>query len=223
MNKKIYLLLSVLLAWSFNLKAQTAEIESITATPGDNVTFDITVAGFPSNVGAISLFIGYDPNVLTFTGTTAGTITGYFVNNMTGSNQVGIQWTNPSGQSIDGVLLTLNFDYSQLGGMCDLTFNAGCEFADILLNTITVAYTPGHIGPDEGIATLTIPESAAVSGPVSVPIIASDFPSNVGAITLFIEYDNTVLSFAGTTPGTISGYFANASNGVIGITYTNVD
>ena len=128
MNKKIYLLLSVLLAWSFNLKAQTAEIESITATPGDNdVTFDVTVAGFPGNVGAISLFIGYDPNVLTYTGTTGGTITGFITNNMAGSNQVGIQWTNPIGQSIDGVLLTLHFDYNDLGGACALTFNPGCE------------------------------------------------------------------------------------------------
>lgn len=221
MNKKIYLLLSVLLAWSFNLKAQTAQIESITATPGDNVTFDITVAGFPSNVGAISLFIGYDPSVLTFSGTTSGTISGYFANNMAGTNQVGIQWTNPTGQAIDGILLTLNFQYSQLGGECDLTFDAGCEFADILLNTISVGFTPGHIGPAATVATLTIPDVAATTGPVSVPITAAGFPTNVGAITLFIQYDNTVLTFANTTPGTIMGYFANASNGVIGISYTN--
>ena len=72
MNRKIYLLLTVLLAWSFNLKAQTAQIESITANPGTSVSFDIDVAGLPTNVGAVSLFIGYDPNVLTFTGSTTG-------------------------------------------------------------------------------------------------------------------------------------------------------
>lgn len=222
MNKKIYLLLSVLLAWSFNLKAQTAEIESVEAVPGDNdVTFDLTVDDFPGNVGAISLFIGYDPSVLTYTGTDAGTISGFITNNMVGSNQVGIQWTNTDGQAIDGVLLTLKFDYSQLGGECDLTFNAGCEFADILLNSITVAYTPGHIGPGFGVASLTIPDKDAVAGPVSLPITAAGFPNNVAAMTLFINYDNTVLTFAGTTPGMLTDYFANASNGVIGITWSN--
>jgi hypothetical protein len=167
------------------------------------------------------LFIGYDPSVLTFSGTTSGTISGYFANNMAGTNQVGIQWTNPTGQAIDGILLTLNFQYSQLGGECDLTFDAGCEFADILLNTISVGFTPGHIGPDATVATLTIPDVAATTGPVSVPITAAGFPTNVGAITLYIQYDNTVLTFANTTPGTIMGYFANANNGVIGISYTN--
>ena len=67
MNRKIYLLLTVLLAWSFNLKAQTAQIESLTANPGSPVSFDIDVGGLPTNVGAVSLFIGYDPNVLTYT------------------------------------------------------------------------------------------------------------------------------------------------------------
>jgi hypothetical protein len=222
MNKKIYLLLSVLLAWSFNLKAQTAQIGSITATPGDNdVTFDLTVAGFPSNVGAISLFIGYDPNVLTYTGTSSVTISGFITNNMAGSNQVGIQWTNPSGQSVNGVLLTLHFNYNALGGECDLTFNPGCEFADIDLNSIPVGYTPGHIEADAGIATLTIQDKPAVAGLVPVVITAADFPANVGAITLYITYNPSVVTFVNTTPGQLTGYYANASNGVIGISWSD--
>ena len=72
MNKKIYLLLTVLLAWSFNLKAQTAQIESLTANPGASVSFDITLRDIPTTVGAVSLFIGYDPNVLTYTGSEPG-------------------------------------------------------------------------------------------------------------------------------------------------------
>jgi hypothetical protein len=223
MNKKIYLLLSVLLAWSFNLKAQTAVIGDTTATPGDNdVTFDLTVAGFPANVGAISLFIGYDPNVLTYTGTTGGTITGFITNNMVGTNQVGIQWTNPSGgQAIDGVLLTLHFDYNGLGGECDITFNPGCEFADIDLNTIPVGYTGGHIGPTAGTASLTIQDVPSTAGATPVLITAANFPANVGAITLFITYDPSVASFVNTTPGTLTSYFSNANNGVIGITWSN--
>jgi hypothetical protein len=220
MNRKIYILLTVLLAWSFGLKAQTAEIGSITAVPGSPVSFDITVADFPSNVGAISLFIGYDSSVLTFTGTTPGTISGYISNNMTGTDQVGIQWTNVSGQAIDGVLLTLNFTYNVLGGECDLTFDAGSEFTENDLDPITVSYTYGHIGPSAGIATLTIDDVYTSAGPTSANIDAAGFTSALGAITLYIHYDPAVASFTGTVAGTISGYYAWASNGVIGISWT---
>jgi hypothetical protein len=220
MNRKIYILLTVLLAWSFGLKAQTAEIESLTATPGAPVSFDITVADFPSNVGAISMFIGYDADVLTFTGTTAGTISGYISNNMTGTEQVGIQWTNPGGQAINGTLLTLNFTYNVLGGECDLTFDAGTEFTENDLDPITVAYTYGHIGPNANLPTLTIEDKNTAAGPTTVNIDAAGFSTALGAITLYIKYDPSVATFTGTVAGTITGYYAWASNGVIGVSWT---
>ena len=186
MNRKIYILLTVFLAMAFNLKAQTAQIESITANPGAPVSFDVDVAGLPSNIGAVSLFIGYDPNVLTFTGSTGDQLTGYILNNMTGSNQIGIQWTNPYGDNINGTLVTLNFQYSLLGGTCDLTFNPGCEFTDIDLNSLIVTYTNGSIGPNAGLATITIDELFAVAGPVSLGVTGSGFSQNAGAVTLYI-------------------------------------
>ena len=91
MNRKIYILLTVLLALSFGIKAQTAQIGTQTANPGTSVSFDIDVADLPTNVGAVSLFIGYDPNVLTFTGSIGDQLTGYILNNMVGTNQIGIQ------------------------------------------------------------------------------------------------------------------------------------
>lgn len=223
MNRKIYILLTVLLAWSFGLKAQTAQIESVTANPGDAVSFDIDVAGLPSNVGAVSLFIGYDPNVLTFTGSTGTQLTGYILNNMTGTDQIGIQWTNPLGEDINGTLVTLNFQYSPLGGACDLTFNPGCEFTDILLNTITVAYTNGGIGPNAGIATITIDEILAIAGPVSLGVTGSGFTGNAGAVTLFIEFDETVLTFSGFS-STLTGVLVNGDNttGLISVAYSSI-
>ena len=104
MNKKIYFILLALLAWSFNLKAQTAEIESLTAAPGASVSFDVTVADLPTDMGAITLFIGFDSGVLTYTGTTDGTISGYVANNM--GSQIGIQWTTTdlvNGEDVNGV------------------------------------------------------------------------------------------------------------------------
>ena len=224
MNKKIYLLLIALLAWSMNSIAQTAEIESVTAAPGASVTFDLDVASFPSNVGAISLFIGYDPNVLTFTGTTSGTISGYIVNDMTGTSQVGIQWTNPAGQGIDGTLLTLEFTYGVLGGTCDLTFDAGCEFTDILLNNIATGYTNGNIGPTAGVATITIGDSLAVTGPVSMDLLGAGFSTSPGvaAITLFVDYDNTVMTYTGFSTTVLPGAFVNDNNGTIGIVWSSL-
>jgi hypothetical protein len=222
MNRKIYILLTVLLAWSFGLKAQTAQIESLTANPGATVSFDIDVAGLPANVGAVSLFIGYDPNVLTFTGSTGTQLTGYILNNMTGTNQIGIQWTNPLGEDINGTLVTLTFHYSPLGGTCDLTFNPGCEFTDILLNTITVAYTNGGIGPNAGIATITIDEILAIAGPVSLGVTGSGFTGNAGAVTLYIEFDETVLTFSGFS-STLTGVALSGDNntGLISVAYSN--
>ena len=223
MNRKIYLLLTVLMAWSFSLKAQTAQIESITANPGDAVTFDIDVAALPTDVGAVSLYIGYDPNVLTFTGSTAGTMTGYFINNMVGSNQVGIQWSDPSGADLNGTLLTLNFQYSGLGGECDVTFDPGCEFTDISLNPVTVAYTNGNISPNPGVATVTIDEIVATAGPVSLGVTGAGFTANIGAMTLYIAFDPGILQFSGYTTTLPPGHHVSANNttGLVSVAYSD--
>jgi hypothetical protein len=230
MNKKIYLLLTVLLAWSFNLKAQTAQIGSLTANPGDPVSFDITLGDIPTTVGAVSLFIGYDPNVLTYTGFEPGTtdFTGFIINNMSGSNQVGIQWTDTDGDSdINGVILTLEFQYNNLGGSCDLTFNPGCEFTNVDFTSIDVSYTNGGIGPNAGIPTVTIDELVAPPGPVSVGLTGNGFTEEVGAISLFIKFDQTVMQYVDfeTTLLNVGGLFVtgNNSTGEISIIYTNMD
>jgi hypothetical protein len=225
MNRKIYLLLTVLLAWSFNLKAQTAQIESITANPGSAVSFNLDIAGLPTNVGAVSLFIGYDPNVLTFSGSSLGDpdFSGYFINNMVGSHQIGIQWTNPAGADINGTLLTLNFQYNTLGGSCDLTFDAGCEFTDINLEPVLLTYTNGSIGPNAGIATITIDELLATAGPVTLGVTGAGFDQNIAAMTLYIHFDPSVMQYTGFTSSLtailVSG---NNTQGTISVAYTNI-
>ncbi len=224
MNRKIYLLLTVLLAWSFNLKAQTAQIESLTANPGESVSFDIDVAGLPTNVGAVSLFIGYDPNVLTFTGSSSTNpgFAGYIINNMGASHQVGIQWTDPGGADINGTLLTLTFQYSTLGGMCNLTFDPGCEFTDNALNPIPVIYTNGSIGPNAGIASITIDDLLATAGPISVGVTGAGFTEDAGAVSLYIDFDASVLQFTGYST-TLTGLLISGDNtsGKINVAYSD--
>jgi hypothetical protein len=159
---------------------------------------------------------------VTFTGSVGGTLSGYILNNMMETHQVGIQWTDPYGADINGTLLTLNFQYSALGGSCNVTFDPGCEFSDILLNSITVGYTNGSIGPEPGIATVSIDEIVANAGPVSFGVTGNGFTANAGAVTLFIDFDPSILQFSGfssTLPSVmISG---NNSTGRISVAYSS--
>jgi len=226
MNKKIYLLLTVLLAWSFNLKAQTAQIESLTANPGTVVSIDITVGGLPANVGAVSLFIGYDPNVLTYVGSTLVDpyFDGYIANDMGGAGIVGIQWTNPDGAQLNDVLLSLEFQYSALGGSCDLTFGPGCEFALTDLSSVDVSYTNGGIGPNAGIATITIDELYDDAGLVSVGVTGAGFANDAGAVTLHILFDPDILQFASSST-TLTGLDIGGDNvaGMVSVAYSNTN
>lgn len=228
MNKKIYFILLALLAWSFNLKAQTAEIASITAAPGDAVSFDVMVSDMPTDIGAITLFIGFDNNVLTYTGTTTGTISGYVANNM--GSQIGVQWTTTdlvNGEDVNGTLLSLNFNYGNLGGMSDLTFDAGTEFTRIDLSTVTVSYTNGSIGPDAVTPSITIGDSVLSAGAGSFDIAAAGYGATlVGAISLRVVYDPDVLSIPASNPVTTTlpgGTILSAATtpGVLTISWIN--
>ncbi len=101
------------------------------------------------DIGAISMFIGFNNSVLTYTGHTPGTLTGYFINYMAATSQIGVQWSaypgvniNP-GNPAEDILFTLHFTYN--GGACDLTFDAGCEFAEPDLTTVPVSFFDGGL------------------------------------------------------------------------------
>jgi hypothetical protein len=121
-------------------------LPSLTGIIGQTISFPVTANNFGlSEPAAVSMFIGYNSSVLTFSGITEdGILSGVFANAMPGQ-QIGIQWYDLSGISVpDGsVLFTLNFTYN--GGVCDLTFNAGCELADVNLSTIPVAFYDGAV------------------------------------------------------------------------------
>lgn len=93
-NKIFTFVLSLSLMFLMNtglITAQTITVGSATANPGDNIQVPITFNDM-NNIGAITLFILYDPAVLTFNGITnlvpegIGTIS----NGMTNPTRVGI-------------------------------------------------------------------------------------------------------------------------------------
>ncbi len=119
--------------------SQTASVglQQLHACPGDAVMTTI-YAEHLYDISAISLYVGYDTNVLEYTGHSnvhpqfSGMITNAMVLPAT---QVGIIWSNISGGTlVSGNLIELNFIYK--GGSCPLTFNPGGEIMTVDFVTI---------------------------------------------------------------------------------------
>ena len=201
--------------------SQTATIQTKDGTYG-TTQLNVSFSGFSAPVGAVTMKIGYNPNVATFTGITHETITSGIIANAVG-NEIVIAWSNVPGTSVNGVGFKLNFIYS--GGSCDLTFNQGCEIADGSGNVIQATLLNGAINQPSLSTTATI---GSQNGDYSIvnelPVSFSGFPTTpadalVGAISLNIAYDNTKLQFVGING--LTGAIANAANGIITIQWSN--
>jgi len=201
MKNKFILPIIFLIAWPVILYSQTTTISigNVTANPGDNINVPVDVSNF-TDIAAITLYIGYNPAVLSFQGLNNinPEVAGISGNAMTNPDQIGLVWTaNPPGYAniVSGKLLDLSFTY--IGGSCDLVFNAGCEIVNSNLVTIPVNYSDGSVGPNAQPATATIGNVTAYAGnEVFVPVDVTDF-SDIGAITFFITFDESVLTFIG--------------------------
>lgn len=177
----------------------TISIGNVTANPGDIIDIPVDVSNF-TDIGAISLYIGYDPAVLSFQGLTnvnpqAAGLSG---NAMTNPDQLAIAWfANPPAYAniASGKLMDLQFTY--IGGSCDLTFNAGCEIVNSILAIVPVNYSDGSVAPNIQSTSVSIGSvSAIVGSEILIPVDVVDF-IDIGAITFFITFDESVLTFVG--------------------------
>lgn len=123
-------------------------IESVDACPDEFVLVPIHVTNF-YNIGAITLFIGYDTTVLTFAGYLNENLEtqGLFVNAMTSpTTQIGISWSSLAPANIaDGKLVDLKFYY--IDSTCNLTFNEGCELVTSALEVVDYTANDGVVSP----------------------------------------------------------------------------
>jgi len=107
-----------------------ATIGFVSGTSGVPVFVPISFANLPTNIGAVTLFVNFDPTMMTFIKDTLNLFgaTTYAV-----GTKVGITWANPYGSNINGSFITLKFMYTCGGANCgtNLTFTDGCEIADI--------------------------------------------------------------------------------------------
>lgn len=142
--KKLYILIILALAFNHGLLSQTLTLEvDNTGLQCSYMFIDVTASGFPSNTAGITLFIDVDGNVVQSIGKQNGTIVPNV--NQSAYNEIGITWTNPSGASVNGLLLTLILHYN--GGTSPLNWADSCEVvtSNLLDPPLTVSYVNGSV------------------------------------------------------------------------------
>ncbi len=155
--KRILLLLSIFLILAGYTKAQQIKLMLPDTTfTQNNVSVRIPViVKYFNNIGAVSLVINYDPNVLTFTGTDSNPDHGTFVPPTASNGHLYLSWYDTNPLNIGNSAFTiLHFTYNQ--GTTSLDFQtSSCEIADNAANPINVTYVNGNVsGPSSSLLSL---------------------------------------------------------------------
>ncbi len=202
--KKILILLFIIpLAFQLS-RGQTATvtITDYEESPG-LVNIPIDVTNF-INVGAITINLEYDENVLGYNSFTSSVISSAYINTYPSANgyTLGISWTSLAPlANFNGELIVLTFNY--LGGSSAFDFlEAASEIADFDGVAIPTVYFDGSIAPTAPVPISIISQlnqtpQSPPNNYVEVPIDV-DFSSvalGVGSFNFEIEYDNTILTF----------------------------
>ncbi len=232
MRKFTFTLLMVLVfgSLSFGQYTYTASLQTLTASPNEDVSVNLGVTGF-SGIGSFQFYIQVDPAVLTFETVTNFVGTGLSFGHPNGDQSlVSVSWFNSTpGTWANGTLLTLKFKYNGLASPIAFV-PANCEVVKLVgvvpyVMTCT-SFTDGAISPVlNNTQQATIGAVQATTGSaVSVPLTYSGSAgTSAGAITQRITYDPNVLTFISVTGSGLFPSFVNASasNGVVTFAYTN--
>lgn len=212
--------------------SQVATIQTVAGTYG-SMTVNVNLTGFTggNSIGAITMFIGYNANVakipnvggITYAGIPNGI--NYQAVETNGNGVLALSWSNVPPQSVNGIGFKINFIYT--GGSTALTFNQGCEIADGMGNVLLTTFTPGAITQPNLSTTAIIGVQAGdwINGN-ELPVAFSGFPTTppnakVGALDLNFSYDVTKLQFVGLIAPALTGAIANATAGVIHVSWAN--
>lgn len=233
MNKRIYLMIMVLLLVIGGVKAQTVDIHEVIATPGA-VQVQVDMLNY-TNVAAISLYIDYDVNLLSFSGITNTTLTGGWTANASAGTINIVYQATPlgTGYPINGKLLDLNFNYTG-GFSSDLAFTNACEIVNSSLAVIPSTYLDGSVSNNPDMNTYT-GATGFMSGYVDVgelfswPLIIQGNPGFPGAFdainsfTLHLSYDPVKLTYQSiTTNPALTGIVVTGGNGLIHVAWSSV-
>lgn len=215
--KRILLFLSILyigLAQLANAQSLTVSLPDTSVTVGaKGIDIPMLVQNF-NNIGAISLKITYNPAVLKFNNLTNTPVSGFSANADTVGGVISIAWFSADGKTPlnfgNGALFNLNFDFKS--GNSTLNFaTAQCEIDNINNAVQTVSYKNGSISSPTKISLDNV--SATPGDTVFVPLRGFNL-SNIGSISLKINYDPSVLQYIKLQNDSV-GFTANASNGTL--------
>ncbi len=204
----------------------TATIQNASATTGNNVTVPINYSNFSSNVGAITQKIKYDPTALNFVGITpTGNLVGAIANASNGI--ITIAWSNSTGANINAPtnLISLNFQY--VGNTAtNVQFYPGSLITDNTTANIAVSYFNGTVTPTLAPATAILGSLTGVTqgGNIEIPLTFAGLPTGVngvGAITLEIPFNSSILAYTGVANNTNSAT-VNSDGTKITIAWSNV-
>ncbi len=223
--KKITLyIIILLLALTKVASSQTATIQSVNGTIG-SMQVNVNLANFTGSnaLGAITMKIGFDPTIASFTGLSSGAINASEIYvNITG-NEIQLSWSKIPAVAVNGIGFILNFDYT--GGSCVLSCNQGCEMATGMGIPIQTTFLNGAIVQPVLSTSATIGNQPGAYSVVNeLPVVFSGFPTIpannlAGAVSLHISYNSSKLQFIDITG--LSGATANASGGVINIAWSS--
>ena len=201
--KKIILYITILLLSFIKVaSSQVASIQTVDGSFAGTTQVNVNLSDFTSanSIGAITMKIGFDPNVASFVGISNDLITSGINANVVG-NEIIIAWSNVPAVSLNGTGFKLNFIYT--GGNCNLSFNEGCEIADASGTIIQTTYLDGAIHQPSINTAATISNQQGDYNVVNeLPIAFTNFPTSpslslVGSISFHFSYDINKLKFLG--------------------------
>jgi hypothetical protein len=162
---------------------------------GQVVDVPVLFQSMPVNTSNFNINITFDSPRLSFLGVLNPVQP--VISNVNG-NVISITNANPltTIPSINGTFLMLRFQYNGVG-TANINFGSGCQFSTNS-GLIGVAYTNGSVSPgivpggnNANIAYV----NRSGAGSVSVPVYFNQMPSNIGAVTMFMSYDVTKLTY----------------------------
>jgi hypothetical protein len=189
----------------------TMKIHDTIAAPGVSlVRVDaLNFLGDNGLVGAISLHINIDTNLVTFLGIANTTLSGSWYSNYNNQlHEITILYSAPigTGYDINGKLFDLNLFYK--GGFeATLDFKPNCEVTNKNLQTIhNIYYLDGSINQTQPVGTATIEDVACLPATsFTTPLTIQGAGLNsINSIHLRISYDSLKVTFTGFSPGPIS-------------------
>lgn len=183
--------------------SSTISIPIVSAALSSNVSVPITLNYTGSGyIGGVTLKIGYNSSIATFTGTTSGLISGYTTSVVGG--EINIIWSNFASTSILSGSPLLNLKFTTIAnGTSPLTFNAGTAVTQTNLSNVVLTYNNGSLA----IGTYS------VSGMLKYANVSGSARPITNSTVLLKTADGLTTLQTTTTDASGNYTFTNVSNG----------